>query len=286
MPGDTIGIIAPSSPFEKDLLYQGAALFKSMGFQVLIPDDLFETNGYLAGSDQHRAEIVNRLFADTRIKAIMCARGGFGSMRILPLLDTEIIRKNPKIFIGYSDITAILSFLYSECKMSVYHGPIVAKLSQSHLKTQENLYSALTSETQAEIKPEYGQTLKSGISRGKIIGGNLSTLCHLIGTPFMPDLKKHILFLEDINEAPYRIDRMLTQMKLSGCFGEINGLVLGYFENCGDSEEIIEIIKHIFCDYEIPILWGIEAGHGEPNLTIPFGIEAELDADHHKLRFL
>ncbi|NJL59586.1 MAG: LD-carboxypeptidase [Desulfobacteraceae bacterium] len=285
-PGDMVAIAAPSSPFDKELLFQGISVLENMGFRVFIPDGIFETSSYLAGSDQHRADILSRLFADPRINAIFCARGGFGAMRMLPFLDTEIIRKNLKIFMGFSDITAILSFLYSECNIPVFHGPMIAKLSESHPKTLESVYVALTSEQTIDINIENGRTLKNGIGRGRIIGGNLSTLCHLLGTPFMPDFKKHILFLEDINEAPYRIDRMLTQMKFAGCFEEIAGLVLGYFTNCGDAEDIIGIVNHIFQDNDIPILWGLETGHGEPNLTIPFGIEAELDADHRTLRIL
>lgn len=285
-PGNLIGIAAPSSPFDRELLVRGISILENMGFRVFIPDGIFEEIGYLAGSDQHRADILNRLFADPYINAIFCARGGFGAMRILPLLDTEIIRKNPKIFMGFSDVTALLVFLYSECSIPVFHGPMIAKLSESHPRTPESVYAALASEQTIDIYAENGRTLKSGECRAKMIGGNLSTLCHLLGTPFMPDLKNHILFLEDINEAPYRIDRMLTQMRLAGCFEEIAGLVLGYFTNCGDTREIIGIVNHIFQDKNIPMLWGLEAGHGEPNLTIPFGIEAELDADHRTLRVL
>jgi muramoyltetrapeptide carboxypeptidase len=285
-PGDMVAVAAPSSPFDHELLVRGISILENMGFEVFIPDGIFETSGYLAGSDQHRADILNRLFADPRINAIFCARGGFGAMRMLPMLDTEIICKNPKIFMGFSDVTAILAFLYSECNIPVFHGPMIANLSESHPKTIESVYAALTSEQTIDIYAENGQTLKIGICRGKIIGGNLSTLCHLLGTPFMPDLKHHILFLEDINEAPYRIDRMLTQMKFAGYFNDIVGLLLGYFTNCGDAEEIIGIVNHIFQDKKIPILWGLEAGHGEPNLTIPFGIEAELDTDHRTLSVL
>ncbi len=285
-PGDSIGIAAPSGPFDRELLFQGISVLENIGFQVVIPDGIFETSGYLAGSDPHRAGIVNRLFADPRINAIFCARGGFGAMRMLPMLNIDIICKNPKIIMGFSDVTAILAFLYSECGIPVFHGPMMEKLSKSHKKTIESVYTAITSEQTIEISIENGRILQSGIGRGRIIGGNLSTLCHLLGTPFMPDLKHHILFLEDINEAPYRIDRMLTQMKFAGCFDEIAGLVLGYFTNCGNTEEIISIVNRIFQDNDIPILWGLEAGHEEPNLTIPFGMESELDADHRILRIL
>jgi len=277
--GDIIAIAAPSSPFEKESLYRGISVLEEMGFRVMIPDGLFEREGYLAGTDRHRAEILHQLFADNRVKAIICARGGFGAMRILPLLDTEMIRNNPKIFVGYSDITALLCVLYSQCGVTVFHGQMVEKLADSDPKTRESLRMALTSEKLPVIKAENGAAIRGGIAKGKVIGGNLSVLCHLMGTRFMPDFNGRILFLEDRNEAAYRIDRMLTQMKLAGCFQNIAGLVLGHFEDCGKSEDIVKIINDIFQENKIPILWGLEAGHGLPNLTIPMGIDAVLDAD-------
>jgi len=277
--GDIIAIAAPSSPFEKESLYRGISVLEEMGFRVMIPDGLFEREGYLAGTDRHRAEILHRLFADNSVKAIICARGGFGAMRILSLLDTELIRNNPKIFVGFSDITALLSVLYSQCGLTVFHGQMVEKLADSDPKTKESLRMALTSEKLPVIKAENGTVIKVGIAHGKVIGGNLSVLCHLLGTRFMPDFTGAILFLEDRNEAAYRIDRMLTQMKLAGCFQNIAGLVLGHFEDCGKSEDIVKIINDIFQENKIPILWGLEAGHGLPNLTIPMRIDAVLDAD-------
>lgn len=277
--GDIIAIAAPSSPFEKESLYRGISVLEETGFHVMIPDGLFEKEGYLAGDDRHRADILHRLFADKRVKAVICARGGFGSMRILPLLDTELIRNNPKIFVGFSDITALLSVLYSQCGLTVFHGAMAEKLADSDPKTTESLRMTLCSEKLPVIRAENGMVIRSGIARGKVVGGNLSVLCHLLGTRFMPDFKGGILFLEDRGEAPYRIDRMLTQMKLAGCFRNIAGLVLGHFEGCGISEDIVKIIRDIFQENEIPVLWGLEAGHGQPNLTIPLGVEAVLDAD-------
>jgi len=249
----------------------------------MIPDGLFEREGYLAGTDRHRAEILHQLFADRRVKAIICARGGFGAMRILPLLDTEMIRNNPKFFVGFSDITALLCVLHSQCGLTVFHGQMVEKLADSDLKTKESLRVALCSEKLPVIKAENGATIRGGIANGKVMGGNLSVLCHLLGTRFMPDFTGAILFLEDRNEAAYRIDRMLTQMKLAGCFENIAGLVLGHFEGCGKSEDVVRIINDIFQENNIPILWGLEAGHGLPNLTIPLGIDAVLDADNYHL---
>ena len=285
IPGDTIGVVAPSSPFNKERFYQGINVLESMGFRTYIPDDLFLKKGHLAGSDIHRAALVNRLVADKKIKAIICARGGFGSIKILPLLDFESVQKNPKIFIGFSDITTLLSVLYIKCGLVTFHGPVVTSLSDATHRTKESMLSALSSGMKLEITTKRGVVIKSGFAFGPVLGGNLTTLCHLVGTSFEPNFNKHILFLEDRGEASYRIDRMLIQMKLSGCFNGLLGLVLGSFMDCGKPDEIHSIISDIFKDINIPIITGFEIGHGLDNITIPIGIEATLNTDRQLLSF-
>jgi len=280
VPGDAIGIAAPASPFDTEIFYRGADVLKDMGFKVCIPDDIFAKKGYLAGSDRHRAESLNRLFADRNIKAILCAKGGFGSLRILPLLDFEMIRRHPKIFAGFSDVSALLWALYSRCGLVTFHGPVITTLGNADQETKDALLSMLLSaDLRLEIKAEKGITLRGGSASGPLAGGNLSTLCHLAGTPFAPVFIGHILFLEDRGEPSYKIDRMLFQMKLSGCFDGIAGLILGEFQDCGRTEEILKIVNNIFREYDIPILAGFDAGHGKRNLALPMGLEAELDAD-------
>ena len=256
-----------------------------MGFEVFIPIGLSKPNGYLAGSDSHRAELVNQLFADTSIDAIICARGGYGSIRILPLLDYELIKSNFKVFIGFSDITTLLSVFFNRCGLVTFHGPVVTSLAAGHKEDGRALFSAITSEDPLEIILTDGQTINTGSGSGILCGGNLNTLCHLTGTPFAPTFNGKILFLEDRGEAPYRIDRMLFHMKLAGCFKGIAGVILGSFEECGPIEEIYKIVKDVFDDHRIPILAGLEAGHGAINKTIPLGIEVTLDADSHRLTF-
>ena len=284
-PGDTIGIVAPAGPFDTEKFYRGLEVLEAMGFQTSFSDDLFIKKGYLAGSDTHRAELVNRFFADKKIKAIVCARGGFGSLRILPLLDYEAIQKNPKIFVGFSDISALLSALYTKCGLVTFHGPMVTTLGNATQKTRDDLFLAFTAEKNLTIKPRQGVTIKPGKASGPVAGGNLTTLCHLIGTPFEPNFKGHILFLEDQGEASYRIDRLLTQMKIAGCLKGLTGLVLGSFEDCGPINEIFRIVQNTFKGDTIPILAGFDAGHGNSNSTIPMGLEATLDADKHLLLF-
>ncbi|MBW1821163.1 MAG: LD-carboxypeptidase [Deltaproteobacteria bacterium] len=283
--GDTIGIVAPASHFDLEKFNRGMAVLESMGFNTLVPEKLFNKKGYFAGSDLERAEMVNRYFADSNIKAIICARGGYGSIRILSLLDYKTIQKNPKIFIGFSDVSALLSTLYLRCRLVTFHGPTVTTLGNSDNRTKDSLLSMITSGEKLEISMESGITIQPGSASGPVLGGNLNTLCHLLGTRFQPDFEGCILFLEDKGEAAYRIDRMLSQMKLAGCFNGLEGLILGAFEDCGDIDDIIRIAGDIFKDDKIPILAGLEVGHGKRNLAIPTGLNATLNADLKVLAF-
>ncbi len=257
----------------------------SLGFQTFVPDEIFEKNRYLAGSDEHRAKLLTRVFQDPTVDAIVCAKGGFGSLRILPLLDFDVMRTHPKVFIGHSDITALLAAITAKTGLVTFHGPVVTTLAEAPEFTRQSMLAAISSDTYLKVTPGMGVTIKAGRARSPIIGGNLNTLCHLLGTPFEPGFKNHILLLEDRGEAHYRIDRMLFQMKLAGCFEGIAGLVLGSFEECGAPDGILQIFEDNFKDISVPILAGLDVGHGKQNLTIPFGIEATLDADKQILSF-
>ena len=284
-PGDTIGIVAPAGPFDPDKFMKGKAVLESMGFQTIFDDSIFQKNGFLAGTDFQRADQVNHLFADPSVQAIICARGGYGSMRILSLLDFETIQKNPKIFLGFSDISALLSVLYDQCGLVTFHGPLVTTLAKATEKTIMAMKTALVSDASLELIPEDGTVIKPGVCSGLMAGGNLTTLCHLVGTPFAPNFKEKILLLEDVGEMPYRIDRMLTQMKLAGCFNDMAGLILGTFKKCGHLNDVVDIVDNIFKDTDIPILAGFDMGHGTHNLTVPMGMRATLDTDKNQLLF-
>ncbi|MEE8398419.1 MAG: LD-carboxypeptidase [Desulfobacterales bacterium] len=285
-PGDTIGIVAPASPFDRKAFGSGIAVLESMGFQVSVPEDLAAHEGYLAGSDAHRGEMVNRLFADPAIDAILCARGGFGSMRMLSHLDFESIREHPKILVGFSDVTALLSAVYERCGLVTYHGPVVATLGEASRETQASFYHTVTADENLVISADEATTLRPGSATGPVSGGNLATLCHLVGTPYQPSFYGHILMLEETGEKPYRIDRMLTQMRLAGCLDGVAGLVLGAFDECGDGEGIFGILEAIFKEGAVPMLAGLDFGHGRHNLTIPLGLAATLDADAQTLSYL
>jgi muramoyltetrapeptide carboxypeptidase len=283
--GDTIGVVAPAGPFERRLFSQGVSALESMGFQIRVPDEIFEKAGYLAGDDAHRARLVNRLFEDPGIDAIICARGGFGSMRILPRLDFDAIRKNPKIFMGFSDITALLTAITQRGGLVSFHSPVVTTLAGALKNTRNSLLAAVSSATPLEVRAASGIVIQAGRAQGPVIGGNLATLCHLLGTPYQPGFKNYILLLEDQGEALYRIDRMVFQMKLAGCFEGIAGLVLGSFEGCGSIKGVFRVVEEHFRDISGPILAGFDVGHGKQNLTVPFGLNATLDAAKHMLSF-
>ncbi len=283
--GDTIGVIAPAGPFNRERFKKGIKALESMGFAVFVPKGVFKRDGYHAGPGEHRAKMVNDLFINPIIKAIVCARGGFGAMKILSMLDYAVIQQHPKAFVGFSDISALLSTLYTLTGLVTFHGPMVTTLSDATQKTKKAMISALSSEKPLEIASEKGVTIRSGCSSGPVSGGNLTTLCHLVGTPFEPDYTGHILFLEDQGEAVYRIDRMLTQMRLAGCFDGLGGLLLGSFDNCGKDDEIFRVVESVFQGEDIPMLAGFEIGHGKDNMTVPIGIDATLNTDRKMLLY-
>ncbi len=285
-PGDTIGVVAPASPFRRRVLDQGVTLLKEMGYAVKLSDGLFEADGYLAGSDAHRASQLQEMFLDDGVDAVMCARGGFGSIRILPYLDWELIRAHPKPFIGFSDITAIHQALLLRAGLTAFHGPVVCSLPSSDRQTQRSLNRAIASKALLSLTVARPRTIKSGRAEGVLMGGNLTTLCHLVGTPFDRGFAGAVLFVEDTGEVAYRIDRMLMHMKLAGCFDGIAGLVVGSFKDCARAAVIDKLVRQRFADHDMPILAGMAVGHGRRNLTLPVGIAVRMDSDSGRLDLL
>jgi muramoyltetrapeptide carboxypeptidase len=284
-PGAVIGVLAPASPTEREPLERGVSTLRGMGFEVRLAEEPAAVHGYLAGTDAQRAAQLNRYFADEGIDAVMCARGGYGSMRILPLLEYKRISARPKMLIGFSDATALLWAVYSRSRVVGLHGPVVTTLAEASAPTLAALLEALVSAHPRQLSFPGAVAVRSGTAKGAVCGGNLTTLCHLLGTAFAPSFRNRILFLEDRGEAPYRIDRMLTQMGMAGCFRGVRGVVLGAFADCGRPEEIWEIAAERLGGLKVPVLAGIDAGHVEPNITIPIGVGAELDADRRTIGF-
>ena len=285
VPGDTIGIAAPAGPYDEGEFEKGIAAIRNMGFQVRIPEKLQQPLSFLAGSDEHRASLLMDLFKNPAVDAIICARGGYGSLRILERLDYDMIRRHPKAFVGFSDISALHTALMMHCGLAVFHGPMVISLGKSSSRTNTSLLEALSTDQPIEIHPDNSIAIKAGQTTGMVAGGNLATLCHLLGTPFTPIYKDAILLLEDITEAPYKIDRMLFQMKMAGCFDGIKGVVLGSFQQSGSYQEICDIVGEIFKDFKVPVLAGFEIGHNGTNLALPLGLTATLDTEKGGLVF-
>ena len=293
-PGDTVKIIAPSSPFEKEHLEKGVLWLKKMGFEVSYNERIFEKTRYLAGSHKNRADEINSAFADSMVKAIVCARGGYGAIGILPFLDLETIKKNSKIFLGCSDVTVILNHITSKTGLVTFHGPMVASLrfAKGPTTLTENFFmkTLMTKEPVGEVRYDGMKVLKEGKGEGQMIGGCLSLLVTTLGTPYEIDTKNKILFIEDIGEQPYRIERMLMHLKMASKLKEIKGIIFGDMEGCQPKDDksfsLEDIILDVFTDIKAPILFGFPSGHSFDNITIPFGVNVRVDGDEGKILIL
>jgi muramoyltetrapeptide carboxypeptidase len=285
-PGDTIGIIAPAGPVARDEIQPAIDLLKERGYHTLLSLNLFNKKGYLAGRDEARLEDFHAMFGDSSVKAILCARGGFGTIRLLDGIDYDLVRSNPKVIAGYSDITALLIALFNETGLITFHGPVLRNLARDPEGNLDSLLETTSSGEPRTIDLSGGTTLKRGSAKGMVIGGNLSLTCSLIGTPYLPDLNGAILFIEDTNEPTYRIDRMLTHLRLAGVIRNLSGLIAGDFTGCGEPEEINRLLREITHGVNIPVVDGLPVGHGTQNKTIPMGISAELDTKNMMLTFL
>lgn len=275
--GDVIGVAAPSARFDRTLFEKGVARLESMGFQVRIPDGIFGQYRYLAGDDESRARVINDLFADPVVKGIISVRGGYGAMRILGRINWAAARKNPSLFIGFSDASALISALGRRAGLPAIHGPNLVSLAKAAQRTLDGFYQAVTGQLET-LALKGGQWIAKGRAEGRLLGGNLATLAHMLGTGFSPDFDKSILFLEDVGEPAYKIDRMLTQMTMAGCFETVQGVVAGSFENCANPVYIPQILHEFFLPKKIPVFMGLEAGHGKINLSLPMGDPVILDS--------
>ncbi|MCF8024313.1 MAG: LD-carboxypeptidase [Desulfobacteraceae bacterium] len=284
-PGDRIGMVAPASPFDRGRFSRGIEVLRRIGFEPVFTDRIFYKKGYFAGTAPQRARDIHEFFAAPDIRALWAVRGGYGSLRLLPELDYEAIAQTPKIFIGCSDISALLTTFYFKCGIPAFHGPMAVSLAEVDTDTMEGLVRALGGHCPLEIKALQGRVIREGRASGPVLGGNLATLCHLLGTPYAPDFTGCILFIEDTGEKPYRIDRMLTQMLFAGCFDNIAGLAAGTFESCGSAGEVNRIFAELFSKSRFPVVTGFPAGHGSPNMTLPLGVRATLDSSGLSLTY-
>lgn len=283
-PGDTVAITAPASWADKDQVKAASSYLEELGLHVRLGDTLSLQNGYLAGTDEQRAAELNAMFADSTIKAIICARGGYGTGRMANLLDYELIRANPKIFWGYSDITFLHAAIGRFAGLVTFHGPMLIDLGKEdvHPLTIQNYETLLRPSVfryTEEISPL--QTLVEGEAFGPLAGGNISLIVSTLGTPYELDTRGKLLFIEDIDEEPYRLDRMLNQLKLAGKFVGAAGILIGDFNNCVPNKRKKSLtIEQIINDHIVsagkPTLAGFKIGHCSPNITVPMGIGARM----------
>lgn len=303
--GDVIGLIAPGSGIGRFAFEQAIATLERLGFKPYYTENIRVNKSFLGGTDQQRLDDLHHMFGNNDVKGIMCVRGGYGSNRLLSLINYELIRSNPKVFIGYSDITALLYGIYSQTGLVCFHGPVgissfkefasdifikeIVKAKNQIAIGRPKAWDENEDSTYKELK------INSGVARGKLVGGNLSVLVSLIGTPYDVDFSNKIVFLEEIGEPPYKIDRMLTHLLQSGKLEKAKGVALGIFKNCdyqpSDEEydtsfSLQEVLFDRLSDLDKPIMYGLPFGHIKENATIPFGIEAELDVNKGSLTIM
>lgn len=287
-PGARIGIVAPAGCVEENSLVPGIEAIRAEGFEVEISRTVYARKGYLAGDEKDRAEDLQEFFLRDDIAAIFCARGGFGSVQLLPQLSLEV-RNHPKIFVGYSDITILINWLGQFCDMVTFHAPMVAMDIARGLsrRSRDYFWGVLTGRQHCwEIR--LGEVIRPGKAQAPLVGGCLSLLVSTLGTPYEIDPRGKILFLEDVGEQPYRIERMMTHLKMAGKLTGLAGVVLGDFTHCqGEgTRDVRQILGELFEDASYPVVMGMPAGHGEENLALPLGVSMNLDGDHSTLALL
>lgn len=294
--GDTIGLITPGSYIDDDGLQKAVTNLECVGFQIKLAKNIRAERGFIAGTDVQRLSDLHSMFADKQVAGIWCARGGYGSGRLLPTIDYRLIKKNPKVLVGFSDITALLQGIYKETGLIGFHGPVGSSdfteytkeyLTKVLIEPTGKLPIALSKENAALAKTDkvfQTATIRGGTATGKLVGGNLSLLAPLAGTKYQPNINRKLLFIEEIGESPYRIDRMLTQLRQSYPLKAAAGIILGVFRGCEKKEgsrslSLMETLRDRLGDLNIPVFYGAAIGHIGDNLTLPIGGKAHFDAD-------
>jgi Uncharacterized proteins, homologs of microcin C7 resistance protein MccF len=297
-PGDRVALIAPSSPVDEEKLETAVDSVKFLGLIPVLFPSARMAHGYLSGPDEIRAADVNNAFGDPDIDGIFCLRGGYGVTRILNSIDYKMIAKNPKLFMGYSDITGLHVALNQLCSLITLHSPMpshaFSSLDPITLQSlTDNIFSTVPTGTVPEIPNEPIETIVPGAAVGPIIGGNLSLLVAALGSPYEVDTKNKILFIEEVEEKNYRVDRGLTSLALAGKFSDCKGIILGTWADVGDPElapeknlTLSQIFEEVVKPFGKPTINNFRAGHIYPQITIPLGAKTSLDATNKQVAFL
>lgn len=282
--GDPVAVVAPAGPFDRDSFEAGLEILRGR-YQVQFDPGILTRHRYLAGGDARRLEELRAALADPRSRAVFCARGGYGAMRLLPGL--EDLAPAPKPLIGFSDITALHQLLQRRGRVSI-HGPVLTQLWKLDAATHTRLFGLL--ERNAPAAGLTGaKTLVAGIAEGPLVGGNLAVLTRLLGTPHLAPLEGAVLLLEDVGERPYQLDRMWTHLALAGVFRQVRGIVLGEFTGCEERNadySSTEVLEELAADTGLPCAAGFPIGHGPQNQPVPLGVRVRLDAGQRRLEFL
>lgn len=301
--GDTIGLIAPGYAVKPKVLEEAKTALKAMGFKPYHTERIIGNYGYFSNTDAKRVKDLHELFADPKIDGILCARGGYGCTRILHLIDYANIKRNPKALIGFSDVTALLNGIYKETGLIGFHGPVGSTLNDPysmeqlrkvvmHPSDSLTIKNKKLQDLALRTDPEYERyTITEGTATGKLVGGSLTLVNALIGTPQEIDFTDALVCLEDVEEAPYRIDRMLTQLIEGRTFTKAAGIVFGVCAGCNaatnpDSFSLKEVVMNRIRPLNIPAVYGMSFGHVESNFTFPIGINAKLDTGKMTLQLL
>ena len=302
--GDKIGLITPGGFISEEDLQDSIDNLEKLGYRPVYNETILSRKGYLAGDDEIRAADLNSMFEDSEIKGIVCARGGYGCARILPLIDYGKIISNPKILVGYSDVTALHFGIYKKTGLITYHGPVGISTFNDYSvdyfeRTLEQinpliLYSSDTPVDEGK-KDYFRYVISPGKADGRLVGGNLSIVASMLGTPYDVDFKDKIVYLEEVREEPYRVDRMLTEMILAGKFDNAAGVALGVFSRCdirNDNPDfkrsftLKEVLFDRLGNLGIPVIYGLSFGHIEDKYVLPFGLNARLDTENETIELL
>ena len=292
--GDTIALLNPSF-CEKDAENNAKRItdvLKARGYNVKLMPSFFAKDGYFAGSDEVRTKDIDDAFNDKEVKAIICMRGGSGATRIVDKIDYEAIRRNPKIFCGYSDITVLLNAISSRAHFPTIHGLCGVSLFSSDDRSNRSFFDFLETPSKDKVLKNnkyISHTLVGGVCEGELVGGNLTLIATLLGTEYKIDFTDKIVFIEDVSESPYRIERYFSSLRLSGELEKAKGFVFGYFTKCTGEEgkqTVFDVVKEYFAHLGKPVLYGFECGHEFPFVTLPIGAKVRLDADNKTLKIL
>jgi len=283
--GDKVGLLAPASSFSHGDFLSGCERLREMGYEPVYAPDIFNRDIYFAGTAERRTREFHELWQREDVAALICVRGGYGSNYLLDMLDYQMIAARPKILVGCSDITSLLTAMTDRTGLVTFHGPMVAKDIAGQTLDLSSWNNALQGTTNWDVPTAGVAVLRAGKAEGQLYGGCLSMLVASLGTPYEIQTEGTILFIEDIAEKPFRIDRMLMQLRLAGKLEQVRGFVFGEMLDClppkGETYTLQQVIMRVLAPYNVPIVYGLKSGHvTSGNITLPIGVRAELAAEN------